>query len=114
MIFAYEDQPPAFQAPAAQPKPEPAAEPVLEAADAKDDEDEDGWQTDEEDEDEDGIPPTDCLFCSHSSSEIEENLAHMSVKHGFFIPDAEYCTDVEGLLTYLGKPFFRHYPHVQR
>jgi pre-60S factor REI1 len=26
----------------------------------------------------------------------------MSIKHGFFIPDAEYCSDVPALLAYLG------------
>lgn len=33
---------------------------------------------------------------------MDENLKHMSLSHGFFIPDAEYCTDVEGLMMYLG------------
>lgn len=42
----------------------------------------------------------------------------MSVSHGFFLPDAEYCVDVEGMLHYLGEKvsslhfyaldFFRH------
>jgi pre-60S factor REI1 len=26
----------------------------------------------------------------------------MSQKHGFFIPDSEYCCDIEGLIKYLG------------
>ena len=26
----------------------------------------------------------------------------MGQKHGFFIPDAEFCSDVEGLITFLG------------
>jgi len=27
----------------------------------------------------------------------------MSVAHSFFIPDTEYCTDIEGLIYYLGE-----------
>ncbi|EDW66196.1 cytoplasmic 60S subunit biogenesis factor ZNF622 [Drosophila virilis] len=45
----------------------------------------------------------DCLFCSHQSADLVENLKHMSVKHSFFIPDTDYCTDIEGLLYYLGE-----------
>ncbi|KAH8387207.1 hypothetical protein KR093_005489 [Drosophila rubida] len=45
----------------------------------------------------------DCLFCSEQSEDLVANLKHMSVAHSFFIPDVEYCTDVEGLLYYLGE-----------
>jgi len=45
----------------------------------------------------------DCLFCTHASEDLVENLKHMSVAHSFFIPDTEYCTDLEGLLYYLGE-----------
>jgi len=58
--------------------------------------------SDEWEEDGDPIPPTDCLFCGHHSKNIENNLRHMAEKHSFFVPDLEYCTDVEGLLEYLG------------
>jgi len=27
----------------------------------------------------------------------------MSAEHSFFIPDAEYCSDIDGLLDYLGS-----------
>jgi hypothetical protein len=27
------------------------------------------------------LTPNDCLFCAHSSSNVEENLKHMSSKH---------------------------------
>lgn len=33
----------------------------------------------------------------------------MSISHSFFIPDAEFCTDIEGLLTYLGEKIFKDY-----
>ncbi|GJE94887.1 C2H2 type zinc-finger-domain-containing protein [Phanerochaete sordida] len=49
------------------------------------------------------LQPTQCLFCTHASDSLEENIAHMSVAHSFFIPDAEYLVDPAGLLTYLGE-----------
>ncbi|CDO76715.1 hypothetical protein BN946_scf184796.g9 [Trametes cinnabarina] len=49
------------------------------------------------------ISPTQCLFCIHNSTSLEENLTHMSVTHSFFIPDAEYLVDLVGLITYLGE-----------
>ncbi|KAL3081734.1 hypothetical protein niasHS_011819 [Heterodera schachtii] len=51
---------------------------------------------------EDGIPPNECLFCELKSDAWEANLAHMSKQHGFLVPDSPFCTDVPGLLTYLG------------
>ncbi|KAI9590668.1 zinc finger protein 622 [Glossina fuscipes] len=44
-----------------------------------------------------------CLFCVHEAEDIMDNLKHMSIAHSFFIPDAEYCVDLEGLLYYLGE-----------
>lgn len=64
-----------------------------------DDDDDDSWEEIEGIQ----IPPTSCLFCAVESGDIESNLEHMSVSHSFFIPDMEYCTDLEGLLDYLGS-----------
>lgn len=47
-----------------------------------------------------------CLFCSTASANFEENLKHMSIAHSFFIPDLEFCVDVQGLITYLGIIYF--------
>ena len=44
---------------------------------------------------------TECLFCPHESKDLEASLSHMSMKHGFFIPDLHYLTDVKGLIRYL-------------
>lgn len=44
-----------------------------------------------------------CLFCSRASASLEENLAHMTGEHSFFVPDLEFCTDLEGLIKYLGQ-----------
>ncbi|XP_061445587.1 cytoplasmic 60S subunit biogenesis factor ZNF622 isoform X2 [Rhineura floridana] len=49
------------------------------------------------------IPVTDCLFCSHHSSSLMKNLAHMTKVHSFFIPDIEYLVDIRGLIKYLGE-----------
>jgi len=96
-----------------------------------DEDDDDDWESDDEGDEEDdfegeesgmedgadgegldvegafgdgeAIPNTSCLFCSASSSAVEENLKHMSSNHSFFVPDLEYLVDVDGLLTYLGE-----------
>lgn len=44
---------------------------------------------------------TECLFCPNMSKDFEANLNHMSVKHGFFVPDLKYLTDIRGLIQYL-------------
>lgn len=63
---------------------------------------------DEDDEEWEGeaLGIEECLFCSSVSSSLENNLNHMSVKHGFFLPDADYLVDVEGMVTYLGNYVF--------
>lgn len=57
----------------------------------------------------DPILPEDCLFCTHHSLDAQENLSHMSFKHSFFIPSAEYLVDLEGLLVYLGQCKVNYY-----
>lgn len=49
------------------------------------------------------IDNNECLFCSEQSQSFIENLDHMTTKHSFFIPDIEFCSDMEGLLRYLGE-----------
>ena len=44
-----------------------------------------------------------CLFCPQVSETLESNLEHMTHKHSFFLPDAEYVSDAEELIVYLGK-----------
>ncbi|KAJ3247181.1 hypothetical protein HDU78_004988 [Chytriomyces hyalinus] len=49
-------------------------------------------------------PSVDCLFCdTHKATSVQENVDHMARVHSFFIPDLEYLTDLDGLLTYLGE-----------
>lgn len=67
--------------------------------------DSDEWEDDDEEGAERGesVPPTDCLFCSHPSGDLEKNLIHMTEKHSFFLPDPEYLADLEGMVAYLGE-----------
>lgn len=51
----------------------------------------------------------DCMFCSVRSDSLESNLMHMTSTHGFFIPDAEYLVDLQGLVTYLQNKITRYH-----
>lgn len=81
--------------------------------DACEDDNDDGMvvedvDSDEWDEDFDNpIANHNCIFCPHHSDDFVENVKHMSSVHSFFIPDTEYITDIEGLLTYLGEKVAR-------
>lgn len=53
--------------------------------------------------DENSLGIEECLFCSYISQSLEDNMGHMTTKHSFFLPDAEFIADLEGLITYLGE-----------
>lgn len=44
-----------------------------------------------------------CLFCNLVSIDFDANLKHMTVVHGFFLPDIEYLEDAPGLVIYLAE-----------
>lgn len=73
------------------------------------DEDDDGeeWESvSEDDSDDDVIDAAHvlcCLFCDVVSPDLTKCLEHMSVAHSFFLPDAEFVTDVHQLLLYLNE-----------
>ena len=73
------------------------------------DDEEDDMEMEEVDSDEwdedDGepVPNHEGIFCSHSSRDLEHNVIHMTERHSFFLPDAEYLTDLEGMMAYLGE-----------
>lgn len=70
---------------------------------AEEDEDMEEVDSDEWEEYEDEpIPTTDCLFCSHHSASLDNNIRHMTEAHSFFIPDPEFLGDLAGLIEYLG------------
>jgi len=83
-----------------QPRPIPmVAEEQKNENEMSDDIDSDEW----EDVVENPIADNGCIFCDNKSDDMESNLEHMSVEHSFFIPDAEFCIDLEGLLFYLAE-----------
>ena len=45
--------------------------------------------------------PNACLFCSVQSSDLGQNVNHMSRQHGLFIPERLYLVDLEGLICWL-------------
>ncbi|XP_076752094.1 cytoplasmic 60S subunit biogenesis factor ZNF622 [Xylocopa sonorina] len=67
--------------------------------------DSDEWMEDAENP----VTNNNCLFCNHHSRSLVRNLKHMTVAHSFFVPDPEYCTDIKGLLVYLGEKIFAGY-----
>lgn len=62
-----------------------------------------------EDDESNPINRNKCLFCHHSSDDLEDNLKHMTEIHSFFVPDIEYCVDLRGLLLYLGAKIHQGY-----
>lgn len=42
-----------------------------------------------------------CLFCNLLSENLQDNLKHMGLTHGFLIPDHEYVVDYEAMLLYM-------------
>ena len=52
---------------------------------------------------EESIALEECLFCSRVSKTLADNVDHMAMKHGLFIPDIEYLQDLPGLIAYLGE-----------
>lgn len=55
------------------------------------------------------LGPEDCLFCNHRAEDMVANFRHMSEVHSFFLPDADYCVNPEGLLDYLGEKVAVYY-----
>ena len=50
------------------------------------------------------VPPSKaCLFCTSISEDLESNLKHMMITHGFFVPDLEFVKSLDELLAYLHK-----------
>lgn len=49
------------------------------------------------------IDPKQSLFDKQISSDVKTNVDYMYKKYGFFIPDIEYLTDMEGLVGYCAE-----------
>jgi len=89
------------QSPAAQGKPTELIKEVADEAMSDDDGASDAESCDSYEENMLGIE--ECLFCSKVSADLDDNMTHMTSQHGFFLPDAEYISDLVGLITYLGE-----------
>lgn len=46
-------------------------------------------------------PHTTCLFCNIPSDDLDQNIVHMKVVHGMYIPERKYLVDLPGLIEYL-------------
>lgn len=82
------------------------------------DTDEEG-ETEQEPAAELDFTPEQCLFCNTTSPTFEENVAHMSKRHGLFIPDDErLVVELETLVRYLHLVVFGYFEclscHTQR
>ena len=80
-----------------------SGKPIEEVRIANSDEEMEEVSSEEWEDEEEPIPSTSCFFCKNHSESIEDNCRHMSEGHSFFIPDLEYVSDLEGLLTYIGE-----------
>ena len=60
---------------------------------------------DEEEKEEEVLPvaPEISIFDNKKFDTTDECVEYMAANFGFFIPDIEYLTDLEGFLTYLGE-----------
>ncbi|XP_053200343.1 cytoplasmic 60S subunit biogenesis factor ZNF622-like [Panonychus citri] len=94
------------------PKPLPPSEESVIKSDSmmnelasEDEDDDDDYETvdDDYEEGKNALRPDQCFFCLREADSMEENIKHMSLSHSFFIPDIDYVTDLESLLTYLGE-----------
>lgn len=83
---------------------------LIEADSEEDEMDVESVDSDEWDDDtENPIAKSNCIFCDHHSKNLVKNLNHMATAHSFFVPDAEFCSDVEGLLSYLAEKVCRDF-----
>lgn len=58
-------------------------------------------ESDNEKEEPDELTVNDCVFCYHTSKDSERNIKHMFTKHGFYIPERSFLSDLEGLLSFI-------------
>lgn len=56
---------------------------------------------DSDNEEPDELTVNDCVFCYHTSKDSERNIKHMFTKHGFYIPERSFLSDLEGLLSFI-------------
>jgi len=79
---------------------EDTADAAMETSESAVNDDETSEAMDEEPPD---INPCQSFFDNHTSETYLENLAYMQATYSFYLPDIEYCTDVEGFLGYCNE-----------
>lgn len=42
-----------------------------------------------------------CIFCLYASEDLEEDISHMKISHGFFIPNIDTLTHASSFIAYL-------------
>lgn len=47
------------------------------------------------------MPPSVCFFCNKASLDMRANLTHMDRFHGFFVPEEQYVTNLDGFVDYV-------------
>ena len=52
---------------------------------------------------------TRCIFCNHDAETFKLNLVHMTKVHAMFVPEQEYLSDLEGLVSYLQAKVTENY-----
>ncbi|KAL7526549.1 hypothetical protein ACHAXR_001537, partial [Thalassiosira sp. AJA248-18] len=57
----------------------------------------------EEEEEPPEINPSQSIFDNHTSPTPAQNLTYLQNTHSFYLPDAEYCVDIEGFLGYCNE-----------
>lgn len=75
----------------------------VEDATMRSEENDESSETETMDEEPPEINPSQSLFDNHTSSSPSANLSYMQSKYSFYLPDIEYCTDLEGFLGYCNE-----------
>lgn len=44
-----------------------------------------------------------CFYCGKNNHEIEQNIKHMTNRHGLYIPERSFLVDLDGLLTFVNE-----------
>ncbi|KAL3785862.1 hypothetical protein HJC23_008750 [Cyclotella cryptica] len=60
-------------------------------------------EMEDQEEDQPEIDPNQSLFDNHVSPSLTANLTYMTNTYSFYLPDPEYCIDVEGIIGYCSE-----------
>lgn len=60
-----------------------------------------GIDEEEEEDDDEPLELNDCFYCGTKFENINNNLNHMTINHGLYIPEIKYLEDKDGLIRLL-------------